>query len=735
QGRCNGNDVRPIRYEHPTWQTYYLRDWLGYTMDPFEFALTAGEHVLSFDASREGIVISEIELYRYDAAPSYEEFLAQKKSEGVKVIENIGEVIKIQAENPVLISNACLYPTNDRTSSLSEPQDPQKIRNNMVNSTKVNEWMKYTVNVPEDGLYSIAIRFRQNDLIGMFTSRRILVNDELQFAEASCIRFKYKTSWQSQFATDGANNYMFYLKKGENTITFETVLGDMTDYVYRVEQVIESLNDAYKEILQLTGPTPDAYNDYGFNRLVPDAVDAIAAGANELYTISGELETITGELGDQVATLNTIALLLDTMAKDEYKIAPNFVTFKNYIIALSNWLYAALNQPCKIDFFTVQGCKDPLPKDKSNFFQSIGFEFMAFIGSFKMDYTTVDFATDVEYSAEDTVTLWITSALGREDALIKRNLVDTYFTPETGITVKMKVITTGLTEAILANMGPDAANMSSVDTITWGLRNAVEALDQFDDYKETTGWFSDAIIEPLTIENAKGEEHVYGLPYTSDFMMMFYRADVLQNLGVDVPKTWQDLYDILPALLNADMIVGMPGALSGTTVAVDSLAGYKIFLYQMGGELYNADGYTIAVDENVGLDAFEEFTEMFSQYQCEIEYDITRFRTGEMPIYFGSAVSTYNTLMSYYDIRGLWEMSTVLGTEREDGSINIVAPVTVTSYVLPRGSNKDAAWKYIKWAVSPDQQKRLARETLAFNANPTTKYATATKEAFFAQAW
>ena len=143
----------------------------------------------------------------------------------------------------------------------------------------------------------------------------------------------------------------------------------MTDYVYRVEQLIDSLNAAYKEMLQLTGPTPDAYRDYGFNRLVPDAVQTIRNSAVELYTIADELKNITGELGDQVATLNTIAILFETMGGDEYEIAPNFVTFKNYIIALSNWLYAALNQPLKIDYFTVQGEKDPLPKAKSNFFE------------------------------------------------------------------------------------------------------------------------------------------------------------------------------------------------------------------------------------------------------------------------------------------------------------------------------------------------------------------------------
>ncbi len=747
QTDASGNDVRPIRSEAPEWQTYYLRDWLGYTIDPFQFYFSAGEHTVSFEAAREPIVISKIELYRFDEEPSYEDFLAQKKAEGVPVIDKLGDgIIRIQAENPRLVSNANLYPINDRTSALTQPQDPQRIRFNIVNSTTVNQWMQYVVTVPEDGLYTIAIRFRQNDLIGMFTSRRILINGEIQFREASNIRFKYGSGWQSAAANNGKQSFTFYLKKGENTVTFETVLGDMTDYVYRVEHLIDDLNAAYKQMLQLTGPTPDAYRDYGFNRLVPGAVQTIRDAATELYTIADELEEITGELGDQVATLNTIAILFERMGGDELQIAPNFVTFKNYIIALSNWLYASLNQPLKMDYFTIQGENDPLPKAKAGFFKAIGFELKAFVGSFYMDYTTVDFKSDVEFSKDKTIEMWITSALGRDDALIRRSLVDNYFTPQSGITVTMKVITTGLTEAILAGMGPDIASMSSVDTITWGLRNAVEPLDGMEGFDEVASWMDEATLIPLQMTNAKGETHTYGMPQTLSFYMMFYRSDVLSQLGVEPPKTWEDLYDILPALLTSDLEVGMPGTLSTTAVAaggvhtttvdVDGLEGLKIFLYQMGGKLYNDAGYSIALDENVALDAFQSYCEMFSKYKCSIRYDLTRFRTGEIPIYLGYAVTTYNTLMSYYDIRGLWEMAPLPGVEQEDGTIDCTSPVSVTAYVIPRGAeNPDATWEYMRWALSPETQRRLGRENLAVNANPTTKYNSPTLEAFLSQAW
>ena len=78
----------------------------------------------------------------------------------------------------------------------------------------------------------------------------------------------------------------------------------------------------------------------------------------------------------------------------------------------------------------------------------------------------------------------------------------------------------------------------------------------------------------------------------------------------------------------------------------------------------------------------------------------------------------------------------ILGIEQEDGSIRHTSTATVTSIVIPRGAdNPENTWKYIKWDVSPAQQKRMARESLAVNANPTVKYNSANVEAILGQAW
>ena len=46
----------------------------------------------------------------------------------------------------------------------------------------------------------------------------------------------------------------------------------------------------------------------------------------------------------------------------------------------------------------------------------------------------------------------------------------------------------------------------------------------------------------LGIEDAEGKFHTYGLPETQSFNMMFVRNDILADLGIEIPKTWDELY-------------------------------------------------------------------------------------------------------------------------------------------------------------------------------------------------
>lgn len=726
-----GNDVRPRRQEDPVWVTYFMRDWLGYTMAPFEFYLTEGEHVITLSGAREPIAITQLEFYPYDGDISYEDFLAEKLASGAEIVTGVDNII-IEAEKPTNISVPALIPANDRTSCLTTPSNPSKVAYNVLSSGTINTWMAYEVEVPKAGLYNIACRYRQNSLIGMFTSRRVYINDQIQFDEASHLRFCYSPSWQCNVVTDDSGEeFLFYLEEGVNTIKIEVVLGDMEEYVYRMRGIIDNLETAYERVLQLTGTVPDQYRDYGFSRLVPDAIEAFADGAEDLYEMADELQLVTGEYGDQIQALLTVAETLEIMGKDEYKIAENFLLFKAYLGTLINWLYTSLYQPLNVDKWMVT-CQDAkLPQAQANFFQQAWFEICSFFGSFFMDYDTIARKGDVITEDTRVIEFWVASGSGREGALIERHLIDNYFTPQTGIVVKMKVFAAGLTESMLAGVGPNIAAMGSNDTITWGMRNAIECLNEkdengnyiFADFEEVAATFRDVQLKPLTMDG-----RTYGLPTGLSFRMMFYRSDILTEEKLKVPQTWTDLYRILPSLMNQRMEIAVP---------ID----VTMFLYQNGGTLYKEDdpdhmGWAVNLDNKVALQAFEQMCEFFTKYKTDVVTDISRFRTGEVPIVFGDGIGMYNTLMGMVDIRGRWEMAPLPGVEREDGTINHTCITATGAMVIPRGADDpQATWEYMKWYLSEDAQWLWYKEAMALNASPTAKVSSVHESIILRQSW
>ena len=748
----NGNDVRPRRIQDPQWQDYYLRDWLGYTIDPFEFYLEEGENTISFIAAREEIIIRRLTFYAYEEEPSYEDFIKDCESKGIEEVTGV-EPVKIQAEMPDNISVQNIIPTNDRTSALTEPQDPAVIKYNLLDTPTSGNWMRYTVNVPKDGLYKISFRFRQNTLIGMFTSRRLRINGEIQFREASYLRFMFETGFQVTQANNGDQEFLFHLKKGDNLLEMEVVLGDMVDYVYDINHAIKDLNEVYQKMLMITGPIPDTYRDYGFARLVPECIKTIKKYGTILEEIANELEDETGAISDQSNALRNISVLLNKMAKDEYEIAPNFLTFKNYIVSLSDWLYAALSQPLKLDWIMVSGVDEKLPRATTGFIGRAIFEVRAFISSFFMDYTTIGFSDDAGTALDHTIEMW--SISDRETMLILRHIVDNYFTPESRISLRIKVITAGLQEAILAGIGPDVSFMTQADAITWGMRTAVLPLGDFDGFEETFEQYPEALRRLLTMTDEQGVMQTYGLPTTMIFPMAYYRLDVLTELGLDPPQTWSELYDMMPTLLNNRLQVGL----------LTDITALDMFIYQsdpIEREKKDADGNTVKyteqptlwyeegnfeegsdggfrinLDSNVALSAFKSLTDMFVKYDSPVAYEVSRFRTGEIPIMIpADTILTYNQLMTFYELRGLWEMAPVIGTYSEaEGRIKRNAVISTQAMIMPRGGyDPNVVWEFVKWYCGDDAQFRLANESVAVSA-PTNKYSTANISALLRQKW
>jgi len=791
----NGNEAKPTKEIYGMWTSSYAYDTSGYYIEPLKYYLTEGAHTFNLEAITEPMAIKKIVIKSAEKTLSYSDYIAKHEAAGVK--DYTGEALKIQAEYPVLTSDRTLYQINDRKSSITEPQDSTLIRYNSIGSNKwqyVGQWIEYTVDIKESGFYNIIPRSKQEDVMGSFVSRKILIDGKLPFEEANNLRFNYSTTWKTDSLNDGDTNFKFYLEEGKRTIRFQVVLGDMSGVLGRVSDSLSNLNEYYKKILMITGAEPDDNRDYKFHKLIPDVIKGLSAEAANLNQIASDIIAISGSAGDQTGTLLKVAVIVERMGKDPTQIAGYMDTLKEYTATLGTWLSDNTSQPLLLDYVSIQAVDADAPKAEAGFFASMWAEILKFIGSFSADYNSIGSLIERDYSGEElqkcAIDVWTASS--REDATIIRNLVDDSFNELYNIPVNVKlVIASTLLPATLARTGPDVyMGAAQSDPVNYAIRSAVYSLNSdahgynFNDlskwedhpvygaliddiatFDEVTERFAPAAMVPFTLY---GE--AYGIADTMSFSMMFYRKDLFVELELEVPNTWDDFYDLIYTMQSNSLDIGFPQGTGGSFIWAyqqnDDLfvtytdEEYDYYLDQLltqysmdeleemgwvytdseGNVRPKIDGMEINIGSNIMLETFKKVCELFTDYDFPYSYSIaTRFRQGIMPLAIADYTSTYNTMVIFApEIAGLWEFTPLPGTyDPETETINNSTIAAVSSLIMMNGVTDDnalAAWTFMQWWSSANVQSEFGNEKIAL-LGPSAKYATANIEALQKMSW
>ena len=746
------NEIRSPIVQSPRWMTYEIHDANGYYSESFEFVFERSENtVVSLTGVSEPIVIKSIKLVPHENNISYADASAYYASAAAGTSK-----VKIEGEYLASTTSQTIYPIEDTRSAVTSPITTKHTMLNSIGGVGGDKWqtsgqaLAWNFAVDNSGVYNIVARFSQSVLDGMYASRTLAIYtnytedeykakfgnlegfyDGVPFDEATRLRFDYSSEWQAKILSDGVTDFEFYFREGvDYTIELTVTLGSMGDLVSQIEGSLESINSDYLSILKLTGAEPDDYRDYGFKRVMPDVVDDLMDQSILIYDISAQLQAMAGIKGSMVATLDKVAWLLERMGSDpESEIAKNLTQLKSYIGSLGTWISDAKTQPLQIDYLLVQGKGSDLPRAEANFFQSFGHEMGSFFQSFIRNYDRMG-ATE-EYDSDDPEIVEVWLAYGRDQTQVIRNLVNNDFTPQYGTAVNLKLVAGGtLLPSILSKTGPDVyIGLGQGDVINYAIRGALMPIEDCADFEALvtdpeTREFNDAAMMVLGIEDATGEMHYYGLPETQSFNMMFVRKDILAELDLDIPKTWDDIYSAIPVLQANNMQIGMH-------------VEYRMFIYQMGGELYADNGMRINLDSNTSLEAFEKMCNMFTMYSFPLTYDFAnRFRTGEMPIGFAGYTDTYNKLKVFAtEIEGLWGFYPMPGIEDEYGNINNSSVSSVSAIVMITGcENVEGAWDFMRWHSGTDCQEKYSNEMVSI-LGPSAKHPTANLKALESLPW
>lgn len=729
-----GNDVKPKTMEAPEWQSRYLYDSDGYVTEALSIYLEAGTHTISLLSVKEPMLINKLVLNNVSTLKSYAEVKAGWDAAGAQ--DARGTLITLEAEYANRTSSQMLYPQQDQSSPAISPVSPKALLNNSIGGNSwrlVGQWIEWEFYIPENGYYNIAMFDKQNFSRGIHVSRRITIDGEVPFSEMSNYAFDYGQSWREDVLEDkDGNAYSFYLEEGQHTLRMEVVLGDFSEIVGLVEEAVQQLNAIYRQVIKVTGVSPDTYRSYQLAATLPDLNAELVVARDILNEALAMLEEVAGRNTDKKTVLLTMRDQLNDLIKDEEYFVRTISSYKTNVRALGTWITQVISQPLQVDQIYIYSPEQKIKHSHTGFFAGAGFELQRLFYSFIIDYNNIGSVN--EGGTAETITLWVGS--GRDQANVIKSLIDENFTSQTGIGVNVQLVDMStLLKATLVGEGPDVAvqvantngiagavlNTGNDTPVNYGIRNAVLDLTQFSDVNEVLARFPDAATLQFTYDGA-----VYALPETITYPVMFYRKDILAEIGLKVPETWDDVKVAMTVLAKNQMEFGM-------------LANEQLFaslLYQNGGSYYNEDATASALDSDIAVGVFKDFCEFYTDYKLDKETSVEeRFRTGECPLMIADYTVYNNFAVSAPDIAGLWSFTQIPGTVRDDGTVDhSVASTGLASIIMADTEHADASWEFIKWWTSAETQTQYGREMEGLMGS-AARVPTANYEAFLNMPW
>ncbi len=698
-----GNQVRPSQIQSGMWCSSDFGDIDGLFSEPLFFYLEEGQHEISFSSEKANLAIESFKFYNPDELPSYADYV-NAAGASVDVNSTPSNLFRIEGENAVYKSDSTLYPTSDNTSYQVSPSNPTKVVYNTLGSgnwQKALQSVTWTIkaeDIKNNGWYKIGIKSRQSQMRGFYSNRRIYIDGEVICEEMDQVKFFYDTDWKvvSPKTSDGDYIYVYLTADKDHTFTMEAIPGEIGNSLRKLDSVVTELNTYYRKILMITGPTPDQYTDYYVHEKIPNLVSELDRLSGELKTTQTEIESLSGSAGSEAAALERMTIILDKCVEKPLKIPDYLSQIKENITSISSWMRDYRDQPLEVDYIEFASADKKFASVDEKLGKSLEFGAKAFFGSFFEDYSTLS-----DVTGEDAIDVWV--SLGRDQAQVVKEMVENEFMPEYNIPVSVNLVVGGVVEATLAGKGPDVALFLGGEfPVNLAARDLLVDVSRLEGFDDVTTRFQENAMTPYMYDGG-----TYGLPISQNWPMMFYRTDILTELGyTSPPETWSDLIDMLPALQRNYMSVGLilpPANISAATEAGHTFA---MLLLQKGVNYYNPEQTASTFDSIEAVTAFEEWTDFYTQYSFVQQYDaFSRFRTGEYPIVI-SNYTFYNQLtVASPEIKGLWDFVQVPGTERADGTISHAANSTGAGAVIfKQVKNKENAWEFIKWFTETDTQ-------------------------------
>lgn len=720
-----GNEVVGIPDKVYEWQNKYIMDSTYRYSGPLGIELTKGRHTVTVTLKEGTLLLGNFKL---TAKPQVEAYTGSERAEGDGFIE-------IQAEDFTYRNASSIHATCEYDPNLYPYQAGNRIMNT-VDSTSFSEGgqqISYQFTVEKEGNYYLAFHYSQSDKSDFPVFMNIRIDGELPNTEFENCAFAYKKDYNLYTLLDSEGNKISVpLGAGQHTISMQISMEPLRNALETIEQIMGKVNDLSLEVTKVAGTNKDKYRDFSLESYIPGIGDTLTQWADELAAVMEEARTYNPDK-KKIAAFSSISIAenqLRSLAKkpDEliYRIDELATSTSSVNQHLANLIDSLNGNDFSLDsiYLYQEDAAKQLPRHK-NVFVKAGLGIVRFCTSFgKQAYSSSN--TNPEH-------LQVSVNRSRQHLEIMQQMITEEFTPQTGIEVDLSLMP-DQTKLVLANASGDSPDVATGVNYSipfeLGIRGALKDLTQFDDFAEVAGRYTEGLLMPYVIDDS-----VYAIPETMNFQVLFYRKDILDKLGLEVPDTLEDVEAMLPDLQMRGLNFYYPTA---RTVGMKTFLDTTPIIFQSGGRLYDTYVEDVTITSEEVVEGFTTLTNLFTIYNLpkDVPNFYQHFRNGDYPIGI-SDFGTYNLISNAApEIDGSWGVALIPGVKDENGEVMRYSSAGAESTFLFNSTpeREEQAWEFVKWWSSAHVQAEFGQR-LQITYGDEYYWNTANCEAFAQLPW
>jgi len=695
-----GNEIVAVPDKLKQWENKAIKDASYRYSEPLAVELSAGEHDFTITVAEGTFLLGNMYL---EPIVEIEEYTGSEKADG-------SALYTVQGEDPLYRNNSSIRAIAEYDVNLDPYSNSDKLLNTLDRDSfaSAGQMVTYEVTVEQDGYYNIGASYVQSEKNGFPVFVDVAVDGKVPNTAFKSYPLAYTTKYVNTTLQDSEkNNLTVYLTAGTHTISFQIVEDNLREVLEAVDVTMSNVNDLALDITKVAGSNKDQYRDLDMEKYIPDLTERMNGWADSMESLKETMKVYTSHSKKDVAAFSSMTIAINQLRdlaeepnEIPYRIAELCQSTSSVNQNLANLIDILNGNELAFDRIYVYQDGAKLPKGKGIVTSAVS-SVKRFISSFAAQ------AYSTSNTSPDHLKVWVNRP--RAYLEIMQQIIDQGFTAETGITVDLCLMP-DQNKIVLANSTGDAPDiaMGLNYTIPYELaiRGALKPLTEFEDFATVTEPYPTGLFIPSTIGN-----NIYSLPETMNFWVLFYRTDVLDKMGLEVPDTMEEVQNMLPDLQMRGLNFFYPTA---GMIVLRNFHGTAPLLFQNGSQMFAelaSDGTTLNSEESI--EGLTTLTELFTIFNCPVDVQqfYQRFRNGNLPLGIGD-YGVYNLLTNAApEIANSWAIAPVPGVKNEQGVVERYTCGGAESSVIFRSNDEreNMAWDFLRWWSRDDVQAEFGQ--------------------------